>query len=526
MAGTNGADGATGPTGPQGSQGPTGPTGATGLTGDTGPTGPTGSQGVQGPTGPTGPQGTAGTNGIDGATGPTGPQGPIGPTGPQGTAGTNGLDGATGPTGPQGPTGPTGPTGIVSATAPITVTGPTGSQIIGVLSASATQSGVVTTGAQEFAGTKTFNDSLQILTGTLYSTNTDMSVGSSDTTGNTSVTISNQSLRTSGTHTIKLGSNVNTGGTSLIKIGSEIAPATSTTTIYGDATVSADLAVNGGDLTTNQTTFNLINTNATTFNIAGAATAINIGASTGTLTIANPTITGTRVTSLALNGASPSITTTSTGTVSIFNTNALTMNIGGAATALSIGAAAATTTFPGDISVNGGDIKTTSTSFNIGNTAVPGGAYTTTINPAANTLGTQTVNINPNVASGGSSLVNVGSILASASTINLNGNTFVTGSLDVTGDLNFTNMPSVIDNGSATVTLSSASPWSSGTSAAISFNKTFASTPTVVATVTGNLSQPAVVIVQATTATTVTFRVFYYAASTSTLTIRWAAFLA
>lgn len=53
-------------------------------------------------------------------------------------------------------------------------------------------------------------------------------------------------------------------------------------------TIAGDLAVNGGDLTTTVTgTATLFNTNATTLNIGGAATAITIGASTGTTTFAN-----------------------------------------------------------------------------------------------------------------------------------------------------------------------------------------------------------------------------------------------
>ena len=47
------------------------------------------------------------------------------------------------------------------------------------------------------------------------------------------------------------------------------------------------LAVNGGDLTTTAGTFNLINTNATTLNIGGAATTLEVGAATGTTSINN-----------------------------------------------------------------------------------------------------------------------------------------------------------------------------------------------------------------------------------------------
>ena len=108
-----------------------------------------------------------------------------------------------------------------------------------------------------------------------------------------------------------------------------------------------------------QTTQNLFNTVATTLNLGGAATAVNIGAATGTLTLGNVTITATNATSLALNGASPAITTTST-TASVFNSTVTTLNIGGAATTLSIGAATGTATInnaevvvTGNLTVNG-----------------------------------------------------------------------------------------------------------------------------------------------------------------------------
>jgi hypothetical protein len=51
--------------------------------------------------------------------------------------------------------------------------------------------------------------------------------------------------------------------------------------------IADDLAVNGGDITTTATTFNLVNDTATTVNFAGAATGLSIGASTGLTTINN-----------------------------------------------------------------------------------------------------------------------------------------------------------------------------------------------------------------------------------------------
>jgi len=51
--------------------------------------------------------------------------------------------------------------------------------------------------------------------------------------------------------------------------------------------IANDVAVNGGDITTTATTFNLVNTDATTVNFAGAATGLSVGASTGLTTINN-----------------------------------------------------------------------------------------------------------------------------------------------------------------------------------------------------------------------------------------------
>lgn len=59
-------------------------------------------------------------------------------------------------------------------------------------------------------------------------------------------------------------------------------------TVAGSTTLSADLAVNGGDITTTVTgTASLFNTNCTTLNIGQAATAISVGATTGTTTFRN-----------------------------------------------------------------------------------------------------------------------------------------------------------------------------------------------------------------------------------------------
>jgi hypothetical protein len=69
-------------------------------------------------------------------------------------------------------------------------------------------------------------------------------------------------------------------------------------------TISGDLAINGGDLTSTSTTFNLVNSTATTVNFAGgASTALNIGNSAGT-----NTISGTSKFSQGLSGSLTKLT--------------------------------------------------------------------------------------------------------------------------------------------------------------------------------------------------------------------------
>jgi hypothetical protein len=59
----------------------------------------------------------------------------------------------------------------------------------------------------------------------------------------------------------------------------------------GTLTVAGDLNVNGGDIFTTQTTATLFSSTVTTLGIGLAATAINMGGSTGTFTIKNPSLT-------------------------------------------------------------------------------------------------------------------------------------------------------------------------------------------------------------------------------------------
>lgn len=151
--------------------------------------------------------------------------------------------------------------------------------------------------------------------------------------------------------TIKEGSNKyvdidTTNGSELITFGT------------GNVDIDNDLNIDGGDLTTNQTTFNLLETNATTVNAFGTATAIDVGATSGTFTLNNPTLVGTQTTQ------------------NVFNSTATTVNAFGAASTLNIGAAAGTTT------LRSGTLVGTQTTQNVFNTTA------TTVNAfgAANTI--------------------------------------------------------------------------------------------------------------------------------------------
>lgn len=139
-----------------------------------------------------------------------------------------------------------------------------------------------------------------------------------------------------------------------------------TTINTANVVIANDLAVNGGDLTSSATTFNLLNSTVTTLNIGGAATTASIGATggSGVLTLKNDTtkVSGT----LQANGGS--MITDST-TFNLLNATATTINFGGGATVMSVGNAAGTVTFnndvvvTGDLTVNGAAVTVNTTSL-------------------------------------------------------------------------------------------------------------------------------------------------------------------
>ena len=202
-----------------------------------------------------------------------------------------------------------------------------------------------------------------------------------DLTGNVSIAgdinfqnATNLSLQdnTADAFTIKEGANKyvdidTTNGSELITFGTS------------NVDIDNDLNIDGGDLTTNQETFNLLETNATTVNAFGTATAIDVGATSGTFTLNNPTLVGTQTTQNVFNATATTVNafgdatainvgdTTGTFTLNnptlvgtqttqnVFNTAATTVNAFGAATALNLGNASTEVDF-GDLRIVGSTI--------------------------------------------------------------------------------------------------------------------------------------------------------------------------
>ena len=144
--------------------------------------------------------------------------------------------------------------------------------------------------------------------------------------------------------------NINGGSLNLTNGTTLTTDGTSTlgdTRVSGSLDVDGDLNIDGGDLTVSGTTFNLANTIVTTVNLAGAATAVNVGATTGTTTVKNNlTIDG----DVQVKGGD--ITTNQT-TFNLLNNTATTVNIAGAATDIQIGAATGITNINNNAVIDG-----------------------------------------------------------------------------------------------------------------------------------------------------------------------------
>jgi hypothetical protein len=143
----------------------------------------------------------------------------------------------------------------------------------------------------------------------------------------------------------------------------------------------------------------VFNTTTTTLNLGGAATTLTFGATTGTGSIRNATVTFPNATAMTLGGSSPTITfgtgptlTTASGTVNLFNA-ATTMSIGNTATAAQ--------------------------TVNMFTAATAGGTYN--IATAATSSGTKAINIGTAGGVGSTTTINIGTTTGTTPTITLNG---------------------------------------------------------------------------------------------------------
>ena len=183
--------------------------------------------------------------------------------------------------------------------------------------------------------------------------------------------------------------------------------------VGGNVDIDLDLNIDGGDITTNLTAFNLLNATATNINAFGAATALVIGATSGIATINNPTVVGTQATQ------------------NLYNTVATNLNFAGAATALVIGATTGIATIRNEtLSVPN------ATTLNLGSTSsatsvtFPSTPNTSFVSIAATTNATTTTSGALRVAGG----VGIVSDVYIGGTLNLTGSQFGT-NLTLTGNL-------------------------------------------------------------------------------------------
>jgi hypothetical protein len=189
-------------------------------------------------------------------------------------------------------------------------------------------------------------------------------------------------------------------------------------------TISGDLAVNGGDITTSSSNASVFDTGATTVNAFGGATTLNIGYDgtstnnttniavstiasgvTRTVNIGTGGLSGVSNINIGYNGGGTTSLNSATivggsSTQALFNTVATTINFGGASTNLTMGSTTGTTTTRNPTLIvgngsNAGTIKTPSTgSLNLTTGAINSGGTSANIVITGDADGAGVVQIN------------------------------------------------------------------------------------------------------------------------------------
>jgi hypothetical protein len=220
----------------------------------------------------------------------------------------------------------------------------------------------------------------------------------------------------------------------------------------GNITTSGDIAVNGGDLTTTSGTATLFNTLATNLAIGSAATSLSMGSAAGTVTVngdlkvSGNDIQSSDATTLTFLSDGAAVRNVKTAGDLIVGGNDI--RASDSALAMTLTDATGDVTMPGDLAVNGGDLTTTATTFNVtgatnynigtttstGTVAVGRSTNSNTVSIAdAACTGTQTVNIGSGVTGAGISSITIGSLQNSSKIDLFAGSSSGTGIRLVTG---------------------------------------------------------------------------------------------
>jgi len=147
--------------------------------------------------------------------------------------------------------------------------------------------------------------------------------GLSDT-GNLAITGGSGTGDSTGDLEFNNGLGIKINGSGTFEIGTGLLSTIGNVNVGGDLEVSSDIQVNGGDITTNQSTFNIANQSATTINFGGAGTNITIGATTGTTTIRNDlSLSGGLTIGNNLTVGSSNVISDASGTATLKNIDAL-----------------------------------------------------------------------------------------------------------------------------------------------------------------------------------------------------------
>ena len=241
----------------------------------------------------------------------------------------------------------------------------------------------------------------------------------------------------------------------------------STLSVTSNATFGSNIIVNGGNIQTTSSTFNLVTNTASVINIGttsgssinignggsttqfngnieikGASDTSTVGAGSSTnVNLFNTTVTGMNIGASAdiINIGSSNSTTYFAGGVDIANAKSFTVNGTAVLSSSSLGTTVTNSsltridssnlTLTGDLAVNGGDVTSTATTFNLLNSTVTGlniGGGANTVN-----IGSTTAVINLGTGTNGATVNVKGNLVVDGSTTTVNSTTVTIDDLNI-----------------------------------------------------------------------------------------------